>query len=331
MPLEYLNLIVVSVIVFLVLLTIYKGIKVVPQSEVYVIERFGKYRKTLNAGMSLIIPYVDSVAHRISILERQLKHLEISVITKDNVEVKLQTSVFYRIIDASRTVYRIRDINSALMTAASSIVRSAAGKLELDELQSSREAMNAEIANDLFSAAEVWGIEITRTEIIDVIVDDATKEAQRQQLNAERKRRATIAEAEGEKRSVELTADAKLYETQKEAEAVRIKADADAYAVRIAAEADAAQTTLLGAAIADNGQPAVNFEIMKRQVEAFGHLAASDSAKTIIMPTEISKVLGMATAFLESLPQDDAQKTSRKSPKKRPRSSSTIPQTSRTS
>jgi len=336
MPLEHLNLIVVSVIVVLVLLTIYKGIKVVPQSEVYVIERFGKYRKTLNAGMSLIIPYVDSVAHRISILERQLKHLEISVITKDNVEVKLQTSVFYRIIDASRTVYRIRDINSALMTAASSIVRSAAGKLELDELQSSREAMNAEIANNLFSAAEVWGIEITRTEIIDVIVDDATKEAQRQQLNAERKRRATIAEAEGEKRSVELAADAKLYETQKEAEAVRIKADADAYAVRIAAEADAAQTALLGAAIADNGQPAVNFEIMKRQVEAFGHLAASDAAKTIIMPTEITKVLGMATAFLESLPVenlplDNTEKPARKSSKKRPRPSSTIPQTSRTS
>ena len=331
MPLEHLNLIVVSVIVVLVLLTIYKGIKVVPQSEVYVIERFGKYRKTLNAGMSLIIPYVDSVAHRISILERQLKHLEISVITKDNVEVKLQTSVFYRIIDASRTVYRIRDINSALMTAASSIVRSAAGKLELDELQSSREAMNAEIANNLFSAAEVWGIEITRTEIMDVIVDDATKEAQRQQLNAERKRRATIAEAEGEKRSVELAADAKLYETQKEAEAVRIKADADAYAVRIAAEADAKQTSLLGAAIADHGQPAVNFEIMKRQVDALGHLAASDSAKTIIMPTEISKVLGMATAFLESLPQGDAPKPAAKSTKKRARSSSTIPQTSRTS
>ena len=331
MPLEHLNLIVVSVIVVLVLLTIYKGIKVVPQSEVYVIERFGKYRKTLNAGMSLIIPYVDSVAHRISILERQLKHLEISVITKDNVEVKLQTSVFYRIIDASRTVYRIRDINSALMTAASSIVRSAAGKLEPDELQSSREAMNAEIANNLFSAAEVWGIEITRTEIIDVIVDDATKEAQRQQLNAERKRRATIAEAEGEKRSVELAADAKLYETQKEAEAVRIKADADAYAVRIAAEADAAQTALLGAAIADNGQPAVNFEIMKRQVEAFGHLAASDAAKTIIMPTEITKVLGMATAFLENLPLDNTEKPARKSSKKRPRPSSTIPQTSRTS
>ena len=328
MALEHLNIIVVSVIVFLVLVTIYLGVKIVLQSQVFVIERFGKYRKTLSAGMSLIIPYIDSVAHRISILERQLRDLEISVITKDNVEVKLQTSVFYRIIDASRTVYRIRNINSALMTAASSIVRSAAGKLELDELQSSREAMNAEIANNLFSAAEVWGIEITRTEIIDVIVDEATKEAQRQLLNAERKRRATIAEAEGEKRSVELAADAKLYETQKEAEAIRVKADADAYAIRIAAEAEAAQTAMIGAAIADNGQPAVNFEIMKRQVDAIGHLTASDSAKTIILPVEISKVMGAATAFLETLPLGGDQPPAPSPKAKSRRSSTSIPQKS---
>jgi len=194
----------------------------------------------------------------------------------------------------------------------------------LDEFQSSREAMNAEIANNLFSAAEVWGIEITRTEIIDVIVDEATKEAQRQQLNAERKRRATIAEAEGEKRSVELAADAKLYETQKEAEAIRVKADADAYAIRIAAEAEAAQTAMIGAAIADNGQPAVNFEIMKRQVDAIGHLTASDSAKTIILPAEISKVMGAATAFLETLPLGGDQPPSPKT--KSRRSSTSIPQ-----
>ena len=110
--------------------------------------------------------------------------------------------MFYRIIDASRSVYRIRDIDQALKTASSSIVRSAAGKLDLDDLQSSREAMNTEIAVNLHSAAEVWGIEITRTEITDVIVDEATKEAQRLQINAERKRRAVVTEAEGEKRSI---------------------------------------------------------------------------------------------------------------------------------
>lgn len=302
MSVDVLNTIVISVVVFLVLFTIYLGAKIVPQSEVYVIERLGKFRRTLQPGLSIIVPYIDRVGHKVSILERQLQELEISVFTRDNVEVRLLTSVFYRVLDASKTVYRIRDINSALKTAASSIVRSAAGKLELDELQSSREAMNKEIADNLFSTAEVWGIEITRTEIIDVLVDEATKEAQRQQLNAERKRRATIAEAEGEKRSVELAAEAKLFETKKEAEALRVKADAEAYAVRVSAEADAAQTTLLGEAISNNGQPAVNFEIMKRQVEAIGQLAGSDSTKTIILPSEITKVIGAATTLLETLP-----------------------------
>ena len=198
-----------------VILTIYLGIKIVPQSDVFVIERFGKYSKTLHAGLSIIIPYLDKVAHKISILERQLKEFTISVISKDNVEVKLETTVFYRIVDAGRSVYRIRDVQSAINTAATSIVRSAAGRLELDELQSSRESMNDEISKNLQQAADIWGIEITRTEITDIIVDEQTRTSQRQQLSAERTRRATIAEAEGEKRSVELKADAKLYESQK--------------------------------------------------------------------------------------------------------------------
>ena len=135
--------------------------------------------------------------------------------------------------------------------------------------------MNEEISKNLKQAAEVWGVDITRTEITDIIVDDETKTSQRQQLNAERTRRATIAEAEGEKRSVELKAEAKLFEAQKEAEALKITADAEAYAVKVKAQADADQTKLLADAIAKNGQPAINFEIMKRQVDAIGELASS--------------------------------------------------------
>ena len=183
-----------------VILTIYLGIKIVPQSDVFVIERFGKYSRTLNAGLSIIVPYLDKVAHKVSILERQLKEFRISVITSDNVEVSLNSTVFYRVTDASRSVYRIKDIDSALKTAATSIVRSAAGKLDLDGLQSSRDSMNSEIDKKLSEAAEVWGIEVTRTEITDVEVDEDTKKAQRQQLNAERARRAAVAEAEGEKK-----------------------------------------------------------------------------------------------------------------------------------
>jgi regulator of protease activity HflC (stomatin/prohibitin superfamily) len=302
MEIIMLNLTVVIAIILFVFLTIYFSVKIVPQSEVYVVERFGKYHQILGPGLSLIVPFIDSIAHRVSILERQISDLEISVITKDNVEVILHTSIFFRVIDASRTVYRIRDVNGALRTAASSIVRSAAGKLELDGLQSSREAMNAEIAENLLSAAEIWGIEITRTEIIDVIIDEATKEAQRQQLNAERKRRATVAEAEGEKRSVELSAEAELYKAKKQAEAIKVRADADAYSVLAAAEADAAQTKMLAKVINDKGQPAIDFEIMKRQVEAMANIASSASSKTVVLPTEITKVIGAATTLLETIP-----------------------------
>ncbi|MDB4022075.1 SPFH/Band 7/PHB domain protein [Litorivicinus sp.] len=293
------NLVIVALIVGAGLIILKMGIKVVSQSEVYVIERFGKYSQTLEAGLSLIIPFLDRVAHRVIILERQLDEQSISVITKDNVEVALETRVFYRVVDASRSVYRIRDVDQALKTASSSIVRSAAGKLELDELQSSREAMNQEIATNLHSAAEVWGIDITRTEITDVIVDEATKDSQRQQLNAERKRRATIAEAEGDKRSTELRAEGELFKSQKEADAVRVAADAEAYAVITKANADAEQTKLLALAISKNGLPAVEFEIAKRQVDAIGILASSSNAKTIIIPTDVTSAIGALSSVLD--------------------------------
>ena len=291
-------------ILLFALLTIYKGAKVVPQSEEFVIERFGKFRCKLSAGLNFIIPFLDVVAHRISILERQLPEFRISVITRDNVEVQLEATVFYRIEDPAKSVYRIRDVDLGLNTNATSVVRSAAGRLELDELQSSRESMNEEISVNLQKPADDWGIKITRTEITDVIIDEQTKDAQRQQLNAERERRAAIARAEGEKRSVELAAEAKLYEAQKQAEALRVTADASAYAVEVKAKADAEQTRLVAAAIADNGQPAVNFEIMKRQVEALGEVASADNSKTIIMPTNIANVIGSLQVLVDTLGVD---------------------------
>ncbi len=293
---------VISVLVVLFsLLVVFKGIKVVPQSNVFVVERFGKFTRTLDAGLNFIVPFLDRIAHRISILERQLPEFRISVITRDNVEVRLESTVFYRVTDAASSVYRIQDIDRALHTASESIIRSAAGKLELDELQSSRESMNGEIARNLKEAAAVWGIDITRTEITDVIIDEQTKEAQRQQLNAERERRAVIARAEGEKRAIELAAEAKLYEAQREADAVKVRADADAYAVKVKAAADAEQTRVVAAAISDDGQPAIEFEIMKRQVAALSEVASADNAKTIILPTDVTGVLGALEVFAENI------------------------------
>ena len=304
---EQLDLGVVLTLVFLglAILLAFKSVAIVPQSDEYVVERFGRYRVTLPAGINLLVPFLDSVEHKIQILERQLDAFVISVITRDNVEIELETTVFFRVIDASKSVYRIKDVPLALRTTAESIIRSAAGKLELDEVQSSRQKMNEEILQNLREASEVWGLEITRSEITDVRVDEATKEAQRQQLNAERERRATVARAEGERQRVELQADGELYEAQKKAEAIRLTADAEAYAVVKKAEADAEQTKVIAEAISQDGQPAIDFEILKRQVEAVGRLASSDNSKTIILPSDVTKTIGGLAGLQEALRRSD--------------------------
>lgn len=300
---EQVDLGVVLTLVFLGLavLLAFKSVAIVPQSDEYVVERFGRYRATLAAGINLLVPFLDRVAHKIQILERQLDAFVISVITRDNVEIELETTVFFRVINASKSVYRIKDVPLALRTTAESIIRSAAGKLELDEVQSSRQKMNEEILQNLREASEVWGLEITRSEITDVRVDEATKEAQRQQLNAERERRATVARAEGERQRVELQADGELYEAQKNAEAIKLTADAEAYAVIKKAEADAEQTRVIAEAISQDGQPAIDFEILKRQVEAIGLLASSNNAKTIVLPSDVTKTIGGLAGLQEAL------------------------------
>jgi len=294
---------VILTLVFLVfsLIVAVKSVAIVPQSQEYVVERFGRYRVTLTAGINLLVPFLDRVEHKVVVLERQLDAFNISVITRDNVEIVLETTVFFRVLEAAASVYRIRDVPLALRTTAESIIRSAAGKLELDDIQSSRQQMNEEILQNLRDAAEVWGLEITRSEITDVKVDEATKQAQRQQLNAERERRATVAKAEGDRQRVQLEADAQLYEASKQAEAVRLTADAEAYAVVKKAEADAEQTRMIAEAISNNGQPAIDFEILKRQVDAIAKLAASENTKTIVLPTDVTKTVGGLASLQELL------------------------------
>ena len=276
-----------------------RSIQIVPQSMKYNVERLGKFTRTLEPGMSIVIPILDKVAHKVSILERQLEAFSISVITRDNVEIDLVSTVFFRIVNPEKTMYRIANIQEAIYTTATSIVRSAAGKLELDEVQSSREKMNAEIASSLQKAAEDWGVEVTRTEVLDVKVDEKTKDSQRMQLNAERERRAVVAKAEGSREAIQLKADGELYQAQKEADAVRIKADATAYAVEKKATADAEQTRLLAVAISNNGEPAIEFELRKRQIQAIGDLSYAKGTQTLVLPTEVASVLGSLDSLVK--------------------------------
>lgn len=280
----------------------YAGIKIVPQSKEFVIERFGRYHKTLRAGLNFIVPFLDQVAFKVIVLERNLPEFAIRVISSDNVELVLNTSVFYRIIDAAKSKYRIEDVDAALSTSTESIVRSSCGRLDLDAIQMSRESLNEEIAKNLSKAADVWGVEVTRTEITNVELDEQTRTAQRLQLNADRERRAVVAKAEGDKRMVELQAEAELFKATKEAEAIRVKAAADAFAVEKTAEAEAKQTELIADAIGrKNGNLAVDFEIKKIQAEAISTLGTSSNTKTLILPSEVTGALGAAEVLAETL------------------------------
>ncbi len=274
---------------FLLLVIALSGIKIVPQSQEYVVEQFGKYVKTLPAGLNFIVPIQYQVASKVSILERQLEPQQISVITKDNVEIHLTAAVFFRVIDAAKSVYRISDIDAAVQTTVTSIVRSTGGQMEFDEIQSKREYISEKIQASLSEACAIWGIEITRTEILDVSVDAATRSAMQQQLNAERERRAAVTKAEGDRQAQQLRADGDLYTAQKQAEARRVLADAEAYA-----------TSQVGAAIQANGQPAVDFEIMKQQIHSIAELAKSPNSKLLVIPTDVTKSLGGLAVLLES-------------------------------
>ncbi|MBY4893905.1 SPFH/Band 7/PHB domain protein [Rhodobacteraceae bacterium N5(2021)] len=275
-------------IALFIILCVYLGIRIVPQSEKYVVERFGRLKSVLGPGINIIVPFLDRVAHKISVLERQLPNAEQDAITKDNVLVKIDTSVFYRIIEPEKTVYRIRDVDGAIATTVAGIVRAEMGKMDLDEVQSNRSALITSIKEQVEQAVEDWGIEVTRAEILDVDLDQATRDAMLQQLNAERERRAAVTRAEGQRRAVELNADAQLYEAKQVAEARRITADAEAYATGVVAEA-----------IAKGGLEAVQYNIALEQVKAIGTMASGAGSNTIVVPADAVDAFGKAFQMLK--------------------------------
>jgi regulator of protease activity HflC (stomatin/prohibitin superfamily) len=275
-------------IAVLVIVSLYKAIKIVPQSEKHVVERFGRLRTVLGPGINFIIPFLDVVAHRISVLERQLPNAEQDAITTDNVLLKVETSVFYRITEPEKTVYRIRDVDAAIATTVAGIVRSEIGKIELDAVQSNRADLIHKIRDQVVAMVDDWGIEVTRAEILDVNLDAATRAAMLQQLNAERARRAQVTEAEGRKRAVELAADADLYAAEQQAKARRVEADAEAYA-----------TGVVAAAIKENGLEAAQYQVALKQVEALQAVAAGDGKQTILLPAAALEAFGNAFSLLK--------------------------------
>ncbi len=281
------NLVLLLLAAFIIL-AIFLGVRIVPQSQKFVVERFGRLQAVLGPGINFIVPFLDRVRHRVSILERQLPNASQDAITRDNVLVQIDTSVFYRILEPEKTVYRIRDVDAAIATTVAGIVRAEIGKMDLDEVQSNRQQLISRIKESVEDAVDAWGIEVTRAEILDVNLDQATRDAMLQQLNAERARRAQVTEAEGQKRAVELQADAELYAAEQAAKARRIQADAEAYATEVVAKA-----------IAQNGLEAAQYQVALKQVEALTKLGEGDGKQTVVLPANALDAFADAFTMLK--------------------------------
>ena len=285
------NIILLLVALFIII-SVFLGVRIVPQSQKFVVERFGRLQSVLGPGINFIVPFIDRVRHRVSILERQLPNATQDAITKDNVLVQIDTSVFYRILEPEKTVYRIRDVDAAIATTVAGIVRAEIGKMDLDEVQSNRSALITQIKSSVEDAVDAWGIEVTRAEILDVNLDQATRDAMLQQLNAERERRAQVTRAEGAKRAVELNADAELYAAQQTAKARRIQADAEAYATEVVAEA-----------IAKNGIEAAQYQVALKQVEAIAKVGEGAGKQTVFLPANALDAFADAFGLLKGRPK----------------------------
>ena len=262
------------------------GLQRVTQSEQRVVERLGRYKKTLGPGLHVIIPFIEQVRAKKFVTENQLPTDEISTITLDNVKIEMYLEILWRIVEAEKTVYRIGGARSedadntrverAINTTVVGVVRSVIGRTEFDAVQSNRSQIVEAVEKELKLVAEEWGVVISRVEITEIKVDEDTRKAMQLQINAERERRALVRQAEGRKEAAQLAADAELYTAQKQAEAKKTLAEAEAYAVSVVAKS-----------IADGGAPAVEFEVKKIQAQAVESIGTNKSSKIVLLPSDV--------------------------------------------
>jgi regulator of protease activity HflC (stomatin/prohibitin superfamily) len=277
-----------AVIGFLIIFTM-MAVKIVPQSQEWVVTRLGARHKVLGAGVGFIIPIIDKIHSKVSIADQVLGDVGLDVVSADNVVFGVELLVVYRVAKPEEAVFRVNSIRDLVIGLVKSLVRAEIGKVELDALQRDRESLNGAIKIALAQAGEDYGMIISRAEITDVQLQEGTQRAMAEVLEAERFRRATITRAEGEKKSVQLQAEADLYSEQKRAEAI----------VAIA-EATANANAKIGESIKEFGQEAANFQIAQGQIKAVQNLAESDNSKIVFLPGDTSDGLTRAAAMIVS-------------------------------
>ncbi len=280
------------VIVAFVVVTALMGVRQVPQGFNYTIERFGKYHKTLTPGLGLILPYIDSVGHKLNVMEQVIDVPQQEIITKDNATVRVDGVAFYQVLDARRASYEIANLQQALLNLVMTNVRTVMGSMDLDQLLSHRDEINARLLGVIDAASEPWGIKVTRVEIKDIEPPKDLVEAMGRQMKAEREKRAVILEAEGMRQADITRAEGRKAAVVLEAEGRREAAFLAAEARERTAAAEATATRLVSEATAAGDPAAVNYLIAEKYIRALQAFAQSPNQKVFIVPMELASFAG---------------------------------------
>jgi len=299
---------VLVLLVFAVVL-LFMSVKSVPQGMEYTVERFGKYTATLTPGLNIIMPIIDSIGRKLIMMEQVMDVPSQEVITKDNAMVTVDGVVFYQVMDAAKAAYEVSKLDWAILNLVMTNIRTVMGSMDLDELLSRRDDINARLLSVVDDATTPWGIKVTRIEIKDIAPPKDLVEAMGRQMKAERLKRASILEAEGLRQSEILRAEGAQQAAILEAEGRKEASYRDADARERLAQAEARATLMVSEAISKGDIQAVNYFVAQKYIESLKDVATSPNSKLIFMPLEASSVIG-ALGGITELAKAASNKTS---------------------
>lgn len=295
-------LLVLIILAVLAFIAFYVSVQIVPQAELWVIERLGRYHKTLDGGLHFIIPFVDKKREQFTTSEQVIDVPSQAVITQDNVNINIDAIAFIIINDAKRATYGVQEIKKAVAQLAETTLRSEVGRRDLDQNLSSRRELNSALLEALDEASASWGVKVTRIEVREIKVPKEVEESMTKVMTAERDRRATETRAMGDKNAMIATAEGELRQAQLQAEALERTAEAQKYEKMQLSEGERESIRNINQALEENPL-AGEFLLTQDRIKAFEKLAASDSANKIVIPVESKEIFGSLTAVLDVMNQ----------------------------
>lgn len=287
------------VLVVLAMVLVFKGIKMVPQGYSWTTERFGRYTRVLGPGLNLIVPFIDGIGKKVNMMEQVLDIHPQEVISSDNAQVTTDAVCFYQVLDPVKASYEVNDLERAMQNLVMTNIRAELGSMELDQMLSNRDKINAAILDKVDDATNPWGVKVTRIEIRDISPPADLVEAMANQMKAERNKRAAILTAEGQRNAAIAVAEGEKQSQILQAEGDREAAFREAEARERLAEAEAKATQLVSEAIDAGNAQAINYFVAQEYVKALGKIASAENDKVILMPLEASNVIGAVGGLSE--------------------------------